>query len=268
HKWMTSVALLAGSNAMTGAAVLAARGAFRTGAGYVTLGTTAGADRVARKLLPELVSRVVTDASVLGPGALDEIGDALSKSGAVAIGPGIGKGRDQKELVQRVLREVDSPVVLDADGLNVLQDDTGALGARSAPLAITPHAGELGRLLGRSSAEVERDRVLAAREASERFGCVVVLKGPRTLTCHAERGIVINPTAGPELATAGTGDVLTGVIAALASGKQDCFTPAWQGAYLHGSAGALAAGRMGRIGVVAWDVAEALPGAIAALPSA
>jgi ADP-dependent NAD(P)H-hydrate dehydratase / NAD(P)H-hydrate epimerase len=268
HKWSASVAVLAGSNAMTGAAALAARGAFRAGAGYVTLGTTPAADRVARARVPELVSQVVTDGSVLGPGSLDHFQDALRRSGAVVVGPGIGKGEDQKALVRRVLREVDAPVILDADGLNVLQDDTQALVSRSGELAITPHAGELGRLLDRSSAEIESDRVGAVREASDRFGCVVLLKGPRTLTCHRDRGIVINPTGGAELATAGTGDVLSGVIAAVASRDRDAFTAAWRGAYLHGSAGALGVERTGAIGLVAWDVAEALPEAIAALAAA
>ncbi|MEA2505445.1 MAG: ADP-dependent NAD(P)H-hydrate dehydratase / NAD(P)H-hydrate epimerase [Actinomycetota bacterium] len=268
HKWSRSVAILAGADAMTGAPVLAARAAFRAGAGYVTLGTTPGADRVARGLVPEAVVRVVTEGSVLTAAAVDAFRATLEKAGAVAVGPGIGTGPDQREMVARVLRELDQPVVLDADGLNVLQGDTEVLTARTGPLAITPHAGELGRLLGYSAEDVTRDRVAAVREASRRFGCTVLLKGPRTLTCHHEEALIINPTGGSELATAGTGDVLTGVTVALAAGGDGAFTAAWQAAYLHGSAGGIAANRKGHVGIVAWDVAEALPEAIAALAHA
>jgi ADP-dependent NAD(P)H-hydrate dehydratase / NAD(P)H-hydrate epimerase len=268
HKWSRSVAILAGSDAMTGAAVLSARAAFRAGAGYVTLGTTPGADRVARALVPEAVVRVVTEGSVLTGTAVDAFRATLEKAGAVAVGPGIGTGSDQREMVGRLLRELDQPMVLDADGLNVLQGETEALTARSGPLAITPHAGELGRLLGCSAEDVTRDRVAAVREASRRFGCTVLLKGPRTLICHHKETLIINPTGGTELATAGTGDVLTGVTVALAAGGDGDFTPAWQAAYLHGSAGRIAADRRGPVGIVAWDVAEALPSAIAALSHA
>jgi NAD(P)H-hydrate epimerase len=267
HKWMRSVAVVAGSDAMTGAAVLAGRAAFRAGAGYVTVITSAGAAAVVQRSLPEAVVRATPQSEVLTPDAIGSFQDTFEKAGAVAVGPGLGTGDDQKETVLRLLREVERPMVLDADGLNVVQHDTQALRARSAPLVITPHAGELARLLGGTAADIQRDRVAAVREASERFGCAVLLKGPRTLTCHAERSLMVNPTGGPELATAGTGDVLTGVLAALASGGDDAFTPAWQAAYLHGRAAEIASDRKGPVGLVAWDVAEALPGAIAELSS-
>jgi ADP-dependent NAD(P)H-hydrate dehydratase / NAD(P)H-hydrate epimerase len=267
HKWSRSVAILAGSDAMTGAAALASRGAFRAGAGYVTLITTPGAAAIARSGLPEAVVRIETEEGVLTPEALDAARTSLDKAGAVAVGPGIGTGEEQRELVQRVLGEVEQPVVLDADGLNVMQGDAAALRARTAPLVITPHEGELARLLGRSSEDVHSDRVGAAREAAESFGCTVVLKGPRTLTCEQGRGLMVNPTGGSELATAGTGDVLTGVVVALAAGGRDAFTPAWQAAYLHGRAGDLAAIDKGSVGLVAWDVAESLPRALTELSS-
>jgi NAD(P)H-hydrate epimerase len=268
HKWSRSVILLAGADAMTGAPALVARAAFRAGAGYVTLGTTPGAERVARALVPEMVVLPVTEESVLGPESLDVLGESMEKAGAVAVGPGIGKGAEQTEMVIRVLREVEQPVVLDADGLNVLQKETGALTARAGPLAITPHAAELGRLLGCSARDVDEDRVAAVREASERFRCTVLLKGPRTLISAPGRPLLINPTGGAELATAGTGDVLTGVIAALAAGRREAFEPAWQAAFLHGYAAKIAAGKRGPVGLVAWDVAESLPDAIAALSPA
>jgi NAD(P)H-hydrate epimerase len=268
HKWMNSVAILAGSDAMTGAAILATRAAFRAGAGYVTLGTTGGVERIARGLVPEAVVRAVSATGVLSPDSVDTFADALGKAGAVAIGPGIGTGDDQRGLVRRILQEVEQPVVLDADGLNVMQEDPEALRARTAPLVITPHTGELARLLGKTPQEVQTDRVAAVQEAGERFGCTVVLKGPHTLTYRGDRGMIVNPTGGSELATAGTGDVLTGVLAALAAGGQEAFKPAWQAAYLHGLAGAIASGERGQAGLVAWDVAEALPRAITRLSPA
>jgi NAD(P)H-hydrate epimerase len=268
HKWMNSVAILAGSDAMTGAAILATRAALRAGAGYVTLGTAEGVERVAREQVPEAVVQRVSASDVLSAASVDAFSDALAKAGAVAIGPGIGKGDEQKSLVRRVLQEVEQPVVLDADGLNVIQDDTQVLSARTAPLAITPHTGELARLLGRSSQDVQNDRVAAVREAGERFGCTVVLKGPRTLTFREGQAMIINPTGGSELATAGTGDVLTGVLVALAAGVEDVFRPAWQAVYLHGLAGTIASEERGHAGIVAWDVAEALPRAIARLSPA
>ncbi|MDP9233927.1 MAG: bifunctional ADP-dependent NAD(P)H-hydrate dehydratase/NAD(P)H-hydrate epimerase, partial [Actinomycetota bacterium] len=115
--------------------------------------------------------------------------------------------------------------------------------------------------------EIQSDRIAAVTEASERFGCTVLLKGPRTLTYRTGRGLIVNPTGGAELATAGTGDVLTGVMAALAAGGDDAFTPAWQAAYLHGLAAGIASHSRGAVGLVAWDVAEALPEAIAQLAS-
>jgi NAD(P)H-hydrate epimerase len=267
HKWSRSVAILAGSDAMTGAAVLASRGAFRAGAGYVTLITTPGVAAIARSRLPEAVVRVETGGGVLTPAVLDAARASLDKAGAVAVGPGIGTGDEQRELVRRVLAEVEQPVVLDADGLNVMNGHAATLRARSAPLVITPHEGELARLLDRSSEDIHSDRVGAVREAAESFGCTVVLKGPRTLTCQEGRGLMVNPTGGSELATAGTGDVLTGIAVALAAGGRDAFTPAWQAAYLHGRAGDLAALDKGSVGLVAWDVAESLPRALAELSS-
>jgi ADP-dependent NAD(P)H-hydrate dehydratase / NAD(P)H-hydrate epimerase len=265
HKWTRSVVILAGSDAMTGAAVLAGRGAFRAGAGYVTVVTTPGVAGVVRARLPEAVVQVAQRASVLTPEVCDRAHAAFEKAGAVAVGPGIGIGDDQKEMVRRILAEVDKPVVLDADGLNVLQDETEVLRDRVAPLVITPHAGELARLLERSAEDIQENKVASAQEAGERFGCTVVLKGPRTLTYQTGRGLIVNPTGGPELATAGTGDVLTGIMAALASGESETFTPAWQAVYLHGLAASLATTDKGSVGLVAWDVAEAVPQAIAQL---
>jgi NAD(P)H-hydrate epimerase len=252
-----SVAVLAGSNEMRGAALLTVRGAQRMGSGYVTLGTTGLVKTALASSSPEALAVEVTDSDVLGPKALDVFSDVLEKADALAIGPGIGRGEEQRALVERVLREVSKPVVLDADALNVLAEDTTALEGRTDRV-ITPHPAELGRLLQSSTEEVQKDRVRAVRTASERFGCVVVLKGSRSLIALGNN-VYINPTGGPELASAGTGDVLTGAIAALlaASGDLAMMDRAAAAVYVHGLAGKLASRGSGD-GVVAWDVAESL----------
>ena len=272
-----AIALIGGSTAMPGAAILAARAAMRMGCGYATLGTVGSVRSVAEGLLPEVLTQDISPDDVLGPEALDRFADVLEGADALAIGPGLGRGEKQASLVERALREVPVPMVLDADGLNVLEDRVGALADRDGTVVITPHPAELARLLGRTTEEVQRDRVAAARDAAGAFGCIVVLKGHRTLIARPDgwvestasgrrrvvnpgrTWVVVNPTGGPELATAGTGDVLTGAIAALLPFDPDWgFAAAWAGAYVHGVAGGLAADRFGPAGVVAWDVAENL----------
>jgi len=259
-----AVALLGGSSGMSGAMVLAATAAVRTGAGYVTAGVTPAVDAVVSTAIPEVLTQVVADGDVLGPEALDVFASVVERAGALAVGPGLGRGAPQAALVTRVLDEVMLPVVVDADGLNVLARDTGALQKRAAPAVLTPHPGELARLLEVSTEEIQDDRLGHVRRAAEHFGCIVLLKGFRTLVAAPDGTVVVNPTGGPELATAGTGDVLTGAIATLLAAGVDPFEGAWMGAYLHGLAGSVAAER-GPRGVAAGDVAQALPEAAARL---
>jgi NAD(P)H-hydrate epimerase len=166
--------------------------------------------------------------------------------------------------VYAVLREVHQPVVLDADALNVLAGDLGPLASRSDTTVITPHPAELARLLATQTSAVQADRVEAAREAARRAGCVVVLKGFRSIVAAPDGTIVVNPTGSSELATAGTGDVLTGALTTLLAAGCDPLVAASTAAYVHGLAGELAAIDRGS-GVVAWDVAESLASAVANL---
>jgi hydroxyethylthiazole kinase-like uncharacterized protein yjeF len=272
-----SVAILAGSSQITGAAALVARGAIRGGTGYATLGSTKESIAVARRLCPELLT-VGIEGDVLGPDALDDLAEVLQRANALAIGPGLGVGKEQTALVERVLAEVELPVIIDADGLNVLKDRTEALSERAAQAAITPHPAELARLLRISTREVQGDRLGCCIAAAERFGCAVVLKGYRTIVAEPDRfgaepngsrarvgngpGFAsVNPTGGPELATAGTGDVLTGLMAAFCAFSGDVRHSARAAVYVHGLAGSAAARRVGP-GVLAWDVAEAIPEAV------
>jgi len=260
-----SVLVLAGSDGMSGAALLTCRGAARMGAGYVTLVSTAYVDDAKKSLIPEAVSRIVSGHAELGPEVVSEFASDFKRADAVALGPGLGTGSRQRALVEAALGTVEVPVVLDADALNVLAEDTAPLGNRTNATVITPHPGEMGALLGLSGGEVQADRIGVARRAAADLGCVVVLKGAGSLVADPGGRVIVNPTGGPELATAGTGDVLTGVIGTLLAEGLDPVSAATAGVFVHGLAGT-AAGRSteGR-GVVSWDVAEALPAAVGEL---
>lgn len=280
-----SVAVIAGSDDTTGAALLTARGAARMGAGYVTLASTPHVIHAANFRLPEVLKKKLAGESVLGPAILDEAAPALERADAVAVGPGLGTGDAQTALVERCVRELEIPIVLDADALNALAGRGELLAEREWPCVITPHVGEMARLFAIEPQEVSSDRVGTALHAAETLGCVVVLKGRNTLVAAPSNGVTVPagptgssvgphpgpvtawavPVGGPELATAGTGDVLTGAIAAsLARGgvPQDVAAMA---CYVHGVAGQIAAERSGPTGVVAWDVAEALHEAVDAI---
>ena len=252
-----ALAILAGSDDMTGAAALVVRGALRAGCGYVMLGCTERVAAIVQETCPEALVHVVSDSDRLDPSALDRFSSALDKATAVAIGPGLGRGDDQSKLVERVLADVELPIVLDADGLNAVQGATDLLARRGKHLVITPHPAELARLMDIPVDGIQKDRIAAARSAARSFGCDVLLKGHRSVIVTASGVTHLNPTGGPQLATAGTGDVLTGAIGAFRAAGWDNSLQA--ATYLHGLAGDLA----GDNGVLAWDVAEAIPDAIA-----
>ena len=252
-----SVAILGGSVGMSGAVILAAQGSMRAGAGYVTAGVTKAVQSIVAASVPEVLTRTLTSDDVLGPDVLEEFKPVLERATALCIGPGLGQGDGQRDLVLNSLRSVDLPIVLDADGLNVMAGFARAFSERSAPLVITPHPAELARLLDLTVEDIQTDRVTAVRNAAKRFGCVVVLKGFRTLVACGDE-LVVNPTGGPSLATAGTGDVLSGVIAAFLAQGLGAFDAAIVASYLHGLAGDIS----GEHGVVAGDVAENIASAL------
>ena len=276
-----SVVILAGSDATTGAAILTARAAARMGAGYVTLVSTRRVIEVADVRLPEVL-KTGQDGSVLSGDALDEAAEALGRADAVALGPGLGTGPEQTALVERCLNEIDKPLVLDADALNVVAGRGKSISDRVPPTIITPHVAEMARLLQIETSEVLRDRPGVALRAAEELGCTVVLKGRNSLVASPSGGVSVMadgslstpprhrgpvtawavPVGGPELATAGTGDVLTGAVAATMARGIPPHEGVGMTCYVHGVAGAIAAERTGRSGVVAWDVAEVLPAAV------
>lgn len=240
HKYSAGALLVvAGSRAMTGAPVMSVRGAQRAGCGIVFLATPgSAAPAVDIKLTEALVYGVAEDdAGGMTSGALEQILEHAGRASALAVGPGIGTGEESLRLVEGILREAEIPVLLDADAVTVLSGSE-ALVRRDAPIVLTPHAGELGRLLGSGAKEVSAHRLHSARQAAEEYGCCVLLKGSDTLIVEAEKAAV-NSTGSVALATAGTGDVLTGVIGALLSRGIDAYEAARTGAWVHGRAAEL-----------------------------
>jgi NAD(P)H-hydrate epimerase len=238
-----SVLVVGGAPGTTGAACLAAEAAFRADAGYVSVTAPAASLPVIEARLLEAVKRPLVEAFELA-----------ERSSAVAIGPGLGRDAEARRLVRRLLDEIDLPAVVDADALFGLEPFE-----RAAPTVLTPHAGELGRLLDVDSAWVSAHRLEAAQRAVERFKCVVLLKGADTIVAAPEHGPLVCDLGPPTLATAGSGDVLTGVIAAFLAKGMEGRMAAAAGA----TACAVAASFCPPVGVVASDVVAKLPEALA-----
>jgi len=259
------VLVVGGSRGLTGAPAMAARAGMRAGAGYVTVCVPASVQPVlAAGGTPEMMTRGLPEdehGGLTAAGSADAL-ELTRRGGALALGPGLGRGEGAVELARSLALDAEIPVVLDADGLGAHARRLAGLAGRSAPTVLTPHAGELGRLLGCDSAEIERERLRHVRTAAELAQGVVVLKGDDTLIADPSGRVAVSPGDSPALATAGTGDVLTGVVAALLAQGLDGFTAAAAGVWLHAEAGREAALRLGVLdGVIAGDVIDALPAA-------
>jgi NAD(P)H-hydrate epimerase len=259
--------IVAGSPGKGGAAILAARAAVRAGAGLVTAA------------VPEPILSMVDLGSVesmtlplpasgsgqIAGAAVDRVLEAAEGKSVLAMGPGLGQEDETAEVIRRIAREAPLPLLLDADGINAFAGRAAELAGGDEETVITPHPGELGRLLGISTAEVQADRIAAARRAAAETGAVVVLKGYRSLVATPEGEVHVNPTGNPGMASGGTGDVLTGLIAGLMAQGLEALDAARLGVYLHGRAGDLAAEERGEIPLAAGDLLEILPLAFAEL---
>jgi NAD(P)H-hydrate epimerase len=210
---------------------------------------------------PEVMSLALPELDgQLSRGGVERVTEAASRGGALALGPGIGRGHEAQRFALSLAAAVEVPLVLDADGLNAHAGRLGDLLSRKAPTVLTPHAGELARLLESDSESIERERLASVRRAAENSGAIVVLKGDDTLVCRPDGRVAVNPGGSPALASAGTGDVLTGVLAALLAQGLDAFTAACAAVFMHARAGRIAARRIGAAeGVLAGDVIESLP---------
>ncbi|MBA2440830.1 MAG: NAD(P)H-hydrate dehydratase [Rubrobacter sp.] len=266
HKYSAgSLLVVAGARQMTGAAVMAVKGAQRAGCGIVFLAIPSGAALGADLELTEAIvsGAPESEEGYFGEGAAEHVLERAEQASALAVGPGIGPGG--RELVEGLLTGTDLPVLLDADAVTSLAG-SGALLRRSAPAVMTPHAGELGRLLGVGAGEVSGRRLHHARRAAEEHGCTVLLKGADTLVAEGGRTAVVR-AGGVALATAGTGDVLTGVIGALLSRGMDPYGAACAGAWAHGRASELWLEETGwpAESLTATDLLPHLPGALGEL---
>jgi hydroxyethylthiazole kinase-like uncharacterized protein yjeF len=250
------VLVVGGSRGFTGAPCLSALAAMRADAGYVTVAAPQSTLPVFEQRLLEAVKRPLPDdAGLVAVRSADVVLELAAKASALALGPGLGRGQGPQELVRRLLAELELPIVVDADALFELEPADWA-----GPRVLTPHEGELARLLGRTSEEIAAHRVASVREAVERFGCVVVLKGPDTLVAAPDRGLIVCALGLPSLATAGTGDVLTGIVSAFLAKGMD--------PQLAAAAAVVAQQRASveapqRSGLVAGDLIDALPRVLA-----
>ncbi len=253
-----------GSRGLIGAPRMASQAAMRAGAGYVIACVPAAVqDVLATAATPELMTRGLAEADgSLAPEAVASVIENIRPGGALALGPGLGRSDGAVAFARELARSANAPLVLDADGLNAHAGRLPELAVRKAPTVLTPHAGELGRLLELDSAEIERERLHQVRDAAARSGAIVVLKGDDTLIAEPDGRVAVSRGGSPALATAGTGDVLTGVIGALLAQGRDAFVAAAAGVWLHAEAGREAARRQGAAeGVIASDVIGALPAA-------
>jgi ADP-dependent NAD(P)H-hydrate dehydratase / NAD(P)H-hydrate epimerase len=250
------VFLLAGSEGMLGAAVLSSRGALRAGAGLVYLSVPGRCRDSVNLATPEVIV-------VAGDNVADYF-EAAASAAAVAIGPGLGLRRAQaKEFILKLdQRKYDNPVIIDADGLNAFAGDLAALQNLKLKLILTPHPGEMARLLGQPIEAVQKNRKKTAVETAKLLNCVVVLKGHQTIVADSQGASYINKTGNPGMASGGVGDVLTGLIAGIVAQGANPFKAAVAGVYLHGLAGDLAVKEKGEYGMIASDLVEKIPYAL------
>jgi hydroxyethylthiazole kinase-like uncharacterized protein yjeF len=258
------VIVAGGSRGMTGAPTLSALGAMRAGAGYVTVLVPASEQPILAIKVTEAMTRALPDQAGhhVAHGA-DAVIEATGRGGALVLGPGLGRADEAQAFARDVAARAEVALVLDADGLNAHAGALESLAGRAAPTVLTPHAGELARLLETDSDAIGAARLQSARDAAQRSGAIVVLKGDDTIVAAPDGRVAVNPLAAPMLATAGTGDVLSGVMGALLAKGMEPFAAAAAGVRLHAAAGRLAGERIGPDGVIAGDVAHALPGVLA-----
>jgi hydroxyethylthiazole kinase-like uncharacterized protein yjeF len=252
------VLIVAGSPGKTGAAHLAATGCLRSGAGLVTIATPAACQSTLSAMAPEYMTELIRAGNEgLDVEDVERVID-LARD-VLAIGPGLGHGRGTREFVRQIVDRASMPLVIDADGLNAFTGAPDRLAGREGrDVIITPHPGEMGRLVGMSADEVQASRLEIARNFAASHHVYVVLKGHRTLVATPDRKVFINPTGNPGMATGGTGDVLTGMIAAWLAQLMDAEAACKLAVYLHGLAGDLAEADEGEVSMTAGDVARHL----------
>jgi hydroxyethylthiazole kinase-like uncharacterized protein yjeF len=265
HKWTCGhVACICGSTGLTGAAALTSESALRSGAGLVTLAVPRSLNAIMEVKLTEVMTLPVeeTPDGSFSLRALDALRGLVGRADCVALGPGLSRNPETVEVVRALVAGLDRPCVLDADGVNAFAGCADRLRRPGFPLIITPHVGEAARLFGVDKAEIARERIEFASEKARELGVVLVLKGAPTIVAGPDGRTVINPTGNECLATAGSGDVLTGIIAGLVAQGIPPLTAAYSGVYIHGVCGDRLRVRDGR-GFLASEIADFIPLAMA-----
>jgi len=261
--------VLAGSLGKTGAAVMAAKAALRMGAGLVTVGTPQSCLPVIARSMMELMTEALpeTPQKTISEAALPMVLNLLKGKDAVLIGPGISAHPSTAKLVVSLMPKIKVPAVIDADGLNILAENPDALKSFSCPAVLTPHPGEFARLIRRSTKDVLDNRLALAAEFADKYKVFLVLKGYRTLVATPRGKIFINPTGNPGMATGGSGDVLSGMIASLIIQEKNILGATAAAVYLHGLSGDIGAKRIGERPLIAGDLIKYLPQALKEMES-
>ena len=253
--------VLAGSPGKTGAAALCANAAKRIGTGLVTLGVPKQIHSVVEPMVvePMTVPLPQTASGTLSSEGLDDILALAGTRQALALGPGLGTDPDTRKLVTALVTQCPVPLIMDADAVNCVADHPDVLLSRSSPAVLTPHPGEMARLAGVSTTEVQVDRPGTARRFAEKFNVILVLKGAQTLTALPDGRLFLCPAGNPGMATGGMGDVLTGMIAGLAAQGMSLENAAMAGVFIHGMCGDVLAQKIGGFGFLAGDMIQAVP---------
>ena len=258
------VLVIAGSIGKGGAAAMTALSCLRSGSGLVTLAVPESVQPIAAMKLTEVMTHPLaeTDEKSIAASAVHMILELSRDKQVVAIGPGLTTHKETVSVVKSLVKETGIPMVIDADAINALADSPGLLKERKSPTILTPHPGEMGRLTGKSTAEVQKDRIGVARCFAMEHGVYIVLKGAHTVIAEPSGAVHISATGNPGMASGGTGDALTGIIAGLIAQGLEPAQAAKLGVYLHGLAGDLAAEERGMIGMIAGDLIGRIPAAI------
>lgn len=255
------VLVLAGSPNYTGAAALCTLGALRSGAGLVTLGMPRSLHGIYQQKFLEAMTLPLaeTEDCTLSQEAFPAIAKFMDQVDCIALGPGLSRHPDTIQLVKKIISSSHKPLVIDADGVNAIAEELLVLRKAKAPLVLTPHPGEMARLLHTSSKGIQRDKWKIVRELSDKYGITILLKGAHSVIAGDDKKIYINSTGNPGMASGGMGDVLTGIIASFIGQGIKPLNAARLGAYLHGAAGDVAAKKKGEVGLIAGDLIEELP---------
>jgi len=255
------VFVVAGSRGMTGAAYLASQAAILSGCGLVTCGIPESLNAVMEIKLTEVMTLAFPEIKegALALEAADKICAFSKNSDSLALGPGISRHKETQRLVKKVLKKVDKPVVLDADGIIAIAGNAEMLKKRKAPTILTPHPGEMSYLIGKGVPVIQQDRVKVALDFAKKFGVIVALKGRGTVIADPKGETYVNKTGNSGMSTAGVGDVLTGMIASFIAQGVNPYSAVVTGVYFHGMAGDVAAKEKGQYSLIATDLLDSLP---------